>query len=99
MKIDSIKPGSGAVSGGANLRTKEATSTGNSGGGDRVELSPLAAKLQSIEASMANTPVVDSARVAEIRLAIAEGRFSVNPDRGAVVQLCVDSVLLGPRPA
>ena len=97
MKIDSIKPGSGAVSGGANLRTKEATSTGNSSGGDRVELSPLAAKLQSIEASMSNTPVVDSARVAEIRLAIAEGRFSVNPDMVADRLLQAARELLGSR--
>jgi negative regulator of flagellin synthesis FlgM len=29
---------------------------------------------------MADTPVVDSARVAEIRQAIAEGSFRVNPD-------------------
>jgi negative regulator of flagellin synthesis FlgM len=29
---------------------------------------------------MADTPVVDSARVTEIRRAIAEGSFKVNPD-------------------
>jgi negative regulator of flagellin synthesis FlgM len=30
---------------------------------------------------MAETPVVDAARVAEIKRAITEGRFQVNPER------------------
>ncbi len=82
MKIDSsIKSVStGAVSGGASRSGKGAASAPASGGGDRVQLSPLAAQLQAIESSMADTPAVDSARVAEIRQAIAEGRFKVNPD-------------------
>jgi negative regulator of flagellin synthesis FlgM len=82
MKIDSsIKSVStGAVSGGGSKPGREAGSAANSGAGDRVELSPLSAQLQAIESSMAGTPVVDSARVAEIRQAIAEGRFKVNPD-------------------
>ena len=82
MKIDpSIKSvGSGAVSGGAARAGKGTPSAPNSSGGDRVQLSPLSSQLQAIESSMADTPVVDSARVAEIRQAIAEGRFKVNPD-------------------
>jgi negative regulator of flagellin synthesis FlgM len=84
MKIDSsIKSvSSGAVSSGGSRTGKGAASTPGSGGGggDRVQLSPLSSQLQAIESSMANTPVVDSARVAEIRQAIAEGRFKVNPD-------------------
>jgi negative regulator of flagellin synthesis FlgM len=82
MKIDnSIKPAtSGPISGGGSRPGKGAASTPGSGGGDRVQLSPLSSQLQAIESSMADTPVVDSARVAEIRQAIAEGRFRVNPD-------------------
>jgi negative regulator of flagellin synthesis FlgM len=82
MKIDSsIKSvSSGAVSGGASRSGKGTASAPGSGGGDRVQLSPLSSQLQAIESSMADTPVVDSARVAEIRQAIAEGRFKVNPD-------------------
>ena len=82
MKIDSsVKSvSSGAVSGGGSRAGKGAASASNSGAGDRVQLSPLSAQLQAIESSMADTPVVDSARVAEIRNAIAEGRFKVNPD-------------------
>jgi negative regulator of flagellin synthesis FlgM len=82
MKIDnSIKSvTSGAVSGGGARTGKGAASAPSSGGGENVKLSPLSSQLQAIESSMADTPVVDSARVAEIRQAIAEGRFKVNPD-------------------
>jgi len=59
---------------------KGATVTANSGGGDNVQLSPLASQMQAIESGMANTPVVDAANVAAIRQAIAEGLFKVNPD-------------------
>ncbi len=82
MKIDnSLKSVStGAVSGGGSKPGKGAASAPGSGGGDRVQLSPLSAQLQAMESGTVDTPVVDSARVAEIRQAIAEGRFKVNPD-------------------
>lgn len=44
--------------------------------GDQVELSAMAARLQD-----AGAPVVDAARVAEIKQAISEGRFQINPER------------------
>ena len=101
MKIDSsIKSvNTGAVSGGASRPGKSTARVSTSGGGDRVELSPLAAQLQSIEGSMADTPVVDSARVAEIRQAIAEGRFKVNPDAVADQLLQTARELLRSRQA
>jgi negative regulator of flagellin synthesis FlgM len=43
-----------------------------------VSLGSTAAHLQSMESSMANTPVVNAAKVAEIKQAISEGRFQVN---------------------
>jgi negative regulator of flagellin synthesis FlgM len=49
-------------------------------GGPRVELSPLGSQLAGIEASLATVPVFDAQRVEEIKLAISEGRFKVNPD-------------------
>ncbi len=48
--------------------------------GEQVELSSLSARLQDAGAS-ADTPVVDAARVAEIKQAISEGRFHINPER------------------
>lgn len=82
MKIDSsIKLISiSTVNGGSSRSGKDAANAPGSGGGDRIQLSPLSSRLQAIETGMADTPVVDSARVAEIRQAIAEGRFRVNPD-------------------
>lgn len=82
MKIDnSLKPVTSGTVGSGGARTgKGAASTPDSGGGEQVKLSPLSSHLQAIETSMADTPVVNSARVAEIRTAIAEGRFKVNPD-------------------
>jgi negative regulator of flagellin synthesis FlgM len=74
---------SGAVSEGQTRGTK----TGGAGntpapgtGGPRVELSPLGSQLAGIEASLATVPVFDAQRVEEIKLAISEGRFKVNPD-------------------
>ena len=49
---------------------------------ESVQLSPLAAQLNNIESSL-ETETVDSARVAEIKLAIAEGRFEVNAEKVA----------------
>ena len=46
--------------------------------GDRVSVSADSSRLQSLEKSIADSPVVDSARVESIKQAIAEGRFQVN---------------------
>lgn len=82
MKIDnSTKAHSGSpINGGGARAGRKAATAPNSGAGEQVQLSPLSSQLQAIQSGMADTPVVDSARVAEIRQAIAEGRFKVNPD-------------------
>lgn len=70
--------GTGADSG----RAKSATQTPRSPGtqaGDQVELSSLAARLQ--EAGATTTEPIDTARVAEIKQAIVDGQFQVNPER------------------
>jgi len=74
---------SGVVSEGQTRGTKTtgAGSTPATGaGGPRVQLSALGEKLAGIEASLASVPVFDTQRVEEIKLAISEGRFQVNPD-------------------
>lgn len=48
--------------------------------GNNVQLS---VQLQSIEKNLANGEVFDAARVKEIKQAISEGRFSINPDKVA----------------
>lgn len=48
--------------------------------GVSVELSGLSGQLKALESQIASVDVVDTARVSEIKQAIAEGRFKVNPD-------------------
>ncbi|RFC37669.1 MAG: anti-sigma-28 factor, FlgM family [Candidatus Nitrotoga sp. SPKER] len=43
-----------------------------------VHLGATSAQLQKMESSMANTPLVDAAKVADIKQAISDGRFQVN---------------------
>ena len=82
MKIDpSIKPVGTTPVGSSSARgSKTSTGAAGSGGGDSVQFSSRALRLQALDAGMASTPVVDSARVAEIKQAIADGVFKVNPD-------------------
>jgi len=47
---------------------------------DSVDVNTFSARLQSLTSTLANQPVVDEAKVAEIRQAISEGRFTVHPE-------------------
>jgi negative regulator of flagellin synthesis FlgM len=51
--------------------------------GDSVSLTEAAARLQKLEAALADHPVVDQQRVADIRQALADGRYRTNPERVA----------------
>lgn len=77
MKIDSsLKPvGTGTVSG---SRAKAATAQTRSAGEGASEVKLSSASTQLAGAS-SGAPI-DGARIAEIKLAIAEGRFSVNAE-------------------
>jgi negative regulator of flagellin synthesis FlgM len=50
---------------------------------DSVSLTDAAARLQKLEAALANQPVVDKQRVEEIRQALAEGSYQTDPERVA----------------
>jgi len=52
-------------------------------GEDKVVLSDLSSSLNKADAAIASTPAVDSAKVEEIRQAISEGRFTIDPERVA----------------
>ncbi len=99
MKIDSsIKTVGSAPVGSGAARPGGGAAAGRTGGGsDQVQLSSLSVQLQAMRNSMATSPVVDAARVAEIRLAIAEGRFNVNPDAVADQLLQTARELLASR--
>lgn len=51
--------------------------------GDRVDLTDTSARLQAIERSLADVPVVDEQRVDAIRQSIADGSYEVSPERVA----------------
>lgn len=55
-----------------------------------VHLGATTAQLQKMESSMANTPIVDAAKVADIKQAISDGRFQVNS--GAVADGLIQTV-------
>jgi len=84
VKIDgnlrSIQSGQVSEGQGRNNKTGATTPQAGASSGPRVQLSPLGSQLAGIEASLANVPVVDSQRVDEIKQAISDGRFKVNPD-------------------
>lgn len=50
-------------------------------GGSPVRITDQARQLASLEQAVQSLPVVNEARVAQIRLALEEGRYLVNPER------------------
>lgn len=62
--------------------------------GTSVNLGATSAQLRSMESSMANAPVVNAAKVAEIKQAISEGRFQVNASAvaGSLIQSVTDLI-------
>jgi negative regulator of flagellin synthesis FlgM len=83
LKIDnSIKTAAGIpVSDGQKRADKNAGVNPNaSPAAGNVHLSPLSSQLQAIENNLASNGVVDTARVEEIKQAISDGRFKVNPE-------------------
>lgn len=78
MKIEGpIKPVSNHPTGENQPRTQPGNKQTTGAEESRVELSSTG----RAEAAMASTPVVDQARVDEIRQAISEGRFQVDANR------------------
>lgn len=95
MKIDkSTKPLPPAAGGESQARAPAArpasAAQSSSTAGTSVHLGATSSQLLSMENSMANTPVVDLAKVAEIKQAISENRFQVNS--GVVADRLIETV-------
>jgi negative regulator of flagellin synthesis FlgM len=60
---------------------KAASATGQTG--DHVTLTDSARTLQKIEETVANTPVVDAAKVASVKQAVQSGTYQIDPQRVA----------------
>lgn len=79
MKINSAIPSVGNAPDTGRARGPAAAAPRpEAGSSERVDISSLSAQLQEVGAG--ETPV-NTQRVAEIKLAIAEGRFQINPER------------------
>lgn len=63
----------------ANVSSQQATAKSSSG--DKVQLSQEAQKLGQLQARINASPDVNLEKVNEIRSAIAEGRFEINPEK------------------
>ncbi|MEZ5616480.1 MAG: flagellar biosynthesis anti-sigma factor FlgM [Rhodocyclaceae bacterium] len=84
MKIDnSVGSVGGVPSGNARPRSEKGAAPPSAAAGEKVELSALAARMQEVEAALANVPVADAGRIAEIKQAMAEGRFQVDASKVA----------------
>ena len=65
----------------ANGSEPQANSTPASRSGEQVVLSQEAQSASRLQANMGNIPDVNLERVAQLRQAISEGRFEINPER------------------
>ena len=92
MKIDnSLKTvTAGAIPDDVDRVARKAVTESTAAPSDRVQLSSLSTHLQAIEKGFADTPIVDTARVAEIKEAIANGHFKV--DAGKVADRLLQTV-------
>lgn len=82
MKIEgTIKAASSLLANESRPKTQAAGSRQAATPDAKVEISSLSSSLGKAEAAIAATPTVDRARVAELRQAIAEGRFKMDANR------------------
>lgn len=62
---------------------------------ESVEINAFSSRMQALEASLANQPVIDRAKVEQVRQAIAEGKFKVRADAIADKLMASVKELLG----
>ena len=86
MKIDNSVKATGSLpsnDGRARCAKESPKAESSNAGRERVELSSLSSRMLQMEEAISNTPVVDSAKVDEIKQAMSEGRFKVNTEKVA----------------
>ncbi len=90
MKIDNSLSPVGGTPGPSRSSGSKPAGASAKGAAAEVALSPLSARLQEISADLASTPASDAGRVAEIKQAISEGRYTVNANK--IADGLIDSV-------
>jgi len=76
-------------------RDGAAAATGSAGPTSPVRITDQARQLAALEQAVQGVPVVNETKVAELRLAIEEGRYEVAPERIAERLLRMDQELRG----
>ncbi len=77
--------------------SEEQANSSNNRGSDTVSLTDGAARLQSIQARLANVPIVDSQRVDNIRQALNEGGYQIDTNAIADRLLAFESSLFSTK--
>ncbi len=83
MKIEkSIHPITGVSTNDGHKRVDKASEAGSNPATaqENVHISTLSKQPQNVDSSIAGSGVIDTARVQEIKQAISEGNFKVNPE-------------------
>ncbi|PXW91356.1 FlgM family anti-sigma-28 factor [Nitrosomonas sp. Nm84] len=80
MKIDKSLQSVTTVSVNDGKRRTDLVSSPNTTQENNVHLSPNATKLQNIDGTSAGDSIVNTVRVQEIKQAISEGNFRINPE-------------------
>lgn len=95
--LNSVSSGTARSRNSAGISTDTSTAGASKGAStsksDHVILSGEAQALQRLEAKINGSPEIDSARVAKIKEAIANGSFEINADRIAERMLNSDDLL------
>jgi len=83
MKIEGSYKSVGSAGDTKARGTRESTAKPSAEAGSKVDVSPLASRLQQLEGTLAGVPEVDAAKVGELKQAISNGQFRVNPEKVA----------------
>jgi negative regulator of flagellin synthesis FlgM len=79
---------SSAKAGGS--KSTGAATASAAGGGDRLNLTGDAGKLQELEGRIANMPIVDAQKVEAVQQALANGSFTIDPQTAADKMLAME---------
>lgn len=83
MKIDnSIKTVGAMQAGEARQRaTRDVNADTTADSSAKVDLSPRSSQLQKLQTSIQNAPAVDRSKIEQIKQAISNGEFKINPEK------------------
>jgi len=73
--------------------TGSQTSASSRRGDDTVQITGDAMQLQTLGKSLSPGPAMDTQKIESVRLAIAEGRYQINPERIAARMMSAEAAL------